>query len=375
MKRQLITSFGITIVLVSGCSGDDSPAPGGSVAASGEGGRGTQDSSSLTTGSGGTNNAADVANTAAGTASTGNGFGTMGGLAGTSSSVTGAGGAVSTGTVAMASVSTSSGGAVQGQSSSTGSSTGAGGGMPSIGSDGCGMEASQPTGSWVRQPDVNIQGTDREWSIYLPNNYDSNRPYPLVVQLHGCGSGTNNVPVERASGDNAIHVRGTAAQSDACWNTSTNGPNLEFFDAMVDGVSALACVDQNRIFASGYSSGSWLVSVLACLRGDRLRAAGTVAGGEALFGKPTCSGTIAQIFIHDQDDTENPWSGHEPEMNRLIAANGCTPENPVAEDPEPCVRYQGCGDNPIKFCPTMGQGHNRQDNYAPAAFWGFFSEF
>jgi hypothetical protein len=62
-------------------------------------------------------------------------------------------------------------------------------------------------------------------------------------------------------------------------------------------------------------------------------------------------------------------------MNRLIDVNGCSPDDPVAEDPAPCVRYQGCEENPVKFCPTTGRGHDRQDDFAPDAMWDFFSEF
>ena len=41
----------------------------------------------------------------------------------------------------------------------------------------------------------------------------------------------------------------------------------------------------------------------------------------------------------------------------------------------PCVRCQGCTENPIKYCPTSGQGHSRQDNFASQAFWDFFAKF
>lgn len=292
------------------------------------------------------------------------------GTATTGDAATGVGGGASVTT--GGSPPTSAGGA---SSTTAAAATGTGGTAPMQGSSGCGMAAAQATGEWVAQPDVTIQGTPRVWAIRLPDDYNPMRAYPLVVELHGCGSGTNNVPVERVAGEDAIFVRGTAAQADVCWNTSPNGPNLEFFDAMVDGVAASACVDENRIFASGYSSGSWLVSVLACLRGDRLRAVATVAGGNALFGNQTCTGTVAQIFVHDQDDTENPWSGHESAMERLIDVNGCMLDDPMAEAPEPCVRYQGCTENPVKYCPTSGQGHNRQDDFAPQAFWDFFAEF
>jgi len=244
------------------------------------------------------------------------------------------------------------------------------GSVPPTGSSGCGVPASQELGEWVSQ------GGEREWAIYLPENYDPERAYPLVVQLHGCTSGTNNVPVERESGEDAIHVRGTGSGGNTCWDYQAD---LPFFDTMVDGVKQAACVDEDRVFAAGYSSGAWFISLLACVRGDVLRAAGTVAGGNAR-GNGACTGSIAQIFIHALDDTENYWdngqgSNHINAMRALVEANGCTPDSAVPEPPEPCERYQGCGENPVKVCNPATGGHSRRDDYAAAAFWEFFSEF
>jgi len=57
----------------------------------------------------------------------------------------------------------------------------------------------------------------------------------------------------------------------------------------------------------------------------------------------------------------------------LLALNHCGTTT-VAEDPAPCVRYQGCDPGlPVVWCQTSGKLHDRQDNLAPGAFWKFFS--
>lgn len=282
-----------------------------------------------------------------------------------------------------------------GTSQSTGGLDGTGGLEPAptpdvndvIPSQGCGAMPSDPKGSWVDQPMLDIDGKQRSWAIRLPTNYDPNRAYPITFEFHGCGSKTNNVPMENAAGDEAIHVRG--ASIDKCWHDlatgnvddSTESVDLAFFDAMLDEVKQSTCIDENRVFGVGYSSGAWLMTIMACKRRDTLRALGTIAGADWVhinnLGPPVCSdGHVAQMYISDTGDTgSNRWDNHKSAQARLVEANGCAPDSEVAVAPAPCVRFQGCGDYPVQRCITSGNGHGRQDGYAPGAFWSFFSEF
>jgi poly(3-hydroxybutyrate) depolymerase len=213
---------------------------------------------------------------------------------------------------------------------------------------------------------------NRPYSVRLPTAYDPMRAYPVLVLLHGCSSGTNNVPMERQTGTDAILIRGTGSAANTCWEASATGPDVAFVDAMVADVKERFCTDTGRFFVVGYSSGSWLANQLGCIRGDVFRAAGTVAGGNP--GVRNCTGPFAHIFIHDQGDPDNAISGSESARDRLLTANGCETTT-VAEGPPPCVRYQGCDPGyPVVWCATTGQNHNRQDDLAAPAFWSFFRE-
>jgi len=252
-------------------------------------------------------------------------------------------------------------------------SGGAGGvGKPDVKkSAGCGMSTSQKAEAFVESK-VMTGGADRPYSVRLPAGYDPMRAYPVIVLLHGCGSGTNNVPMEKSTGADAILIRGTGSAKDTCWDTAANGPDVAFFDAMVADVKARFCSDEHRFFAVGYSSGSWLANQLTCIRADVLRGAGTVTGGESSNGK--CGGPVARIFIHDKDDTTNVISGSEKARDRQLTQNACDKAAaPTAVDPSPCKLYQGCtAGYPVEWCQTSGQQHNRQDSLAGPAFWNFF---
>ena len=139
-------------------------------------------------------------------------------------------------------------------------------------SAGCGTAATQALNQWVAGT-LTVSGSSRTTAVRLPTGYDPNRAYPVIVLLHGCGGGTNNVPMENATGANAILVRGTGSASGTCWSTTASGADVAFVDAMVADVKARFCTDAGRFFTVGYSSGSWLVNQLTCIRASELRGA------------------------------------------------------------------------------------------------------
>jgi poly(3-hydroxybutyrate) depolymerase len=219
---------------------------------------------------------------------------------------------------------------------------------------------------------VMTSGANRPYSVRLPTNYDPMRAYPVIVLLHGCGGGTNNVPMEKATGSDAILVRGTGSAASTCWDTNANGKDVAFFDSMVLDVKARFCADESRFFIVGYSSGSWLVNQLTCIRADVVRGGASVSGGESSNGK--CGSPVARIFLHDSTDMDNQISGSERARDRQLTQNMCDKSAaPVAVDPSPCKLYQGCkAGYPVEWCQTSGNAHGRQDSFAPSAFWNFF---
>jgi polyhydroxybutyrate depolymerase len=258
-----------------------------------------------------------------------------------------------------------------GGASGSGGSAGGGGKTEVMKSPGCGEQPTQMLNQWVESM-VMTSGSNRPYSVRLPSGYEPMRAYPVVMLLHGCTGGTNNVPIENASGADAILVRGTGSAANTCWNTMANGPDVAFFDAMVADVKARFCSDENRVFAVGYSSGSWLVNQLTCIRADVLRGGASVSGGETAGGD--CGGPVARIFLHDEDDNDNQIEDSERARDRQLTQNMCDEAAaPMPVDPSPCVLYQGClAGYPVQWCPTMGKEHGRQDDFAPELFWNFF---
>jgi len=351
-------------------------ATGGGTGSGGRPGSGGQPGSGGAPGDGTGGQATGGSSGAAGTPGSGGGDATAG-RGGGGGGRSGGGGRPGAGGGAVAGSTGGGGRALTGGTGGQTPGSGGAGGASSTASKpsaGCGMATSQAANQWVSS-DVMSGTTTRKTSVRLPTGYDPMRAYPVIVLLHGCGGGTNNVPMENATGSSAILVRGTGSASGTCWDTAANGPDVAFFDAMVADVKARFCTDENRVFVVGYSSGSWLVNQLTCIRSTVLRGGATVTGGESATG--TCKGPVSRIFIHDSDDTDNAISGSIKARDRQLTQNGCDKTmQPVPIDPSPCVTYPGCPTAyPVEFCQTSGQKHNRQDSWAPSAFWNFFKQF
>jgi polyhydroxybutyrate depolymerase len=345
--KQLGVSLGFVCALLSGCSSDETPGSTTPTAGSSSGGSaagGSSAGANLTGGSSST----------AGTSSTG-------GVSG-SASQAGSGGAATGGNGGM------SGG---------GGMSGAAGGGPDGGakpSAGCSKPTTQMLDKWVRYT-TTIQNTEREYFVRLPKAYDPAKPYRLMFTFPGCtGKGDGAVPLFNAPGADAIFV-GPSPDGD-CFVYGLDSKDVQFFDAMLKTVEESYCVDQNRVFTSGHSSGSWLSNVLGCQRSNILRAQGNISGALPGLDQSKClTQSIAGILIHDADDPENNVSGGIKARDRLLKLNGCTTETkPVA--PEPCVEYQGCkAGYPVVWCQTSGKGHSRQDALTVPAIYDFFEQF
>jgi poly(3-hydroxybutyrate) depolymerase len=293
---------------------------------------------------------------------------------------------------------------------------------------GCGLAAPQATGTFVTYT-MQTSGTKaadcadklngapvcgpwsltREYAVWLPAGYDPNEAYPLVFQLTGCSGGSTNVytlddGTGPGVGNSVIRVGlkpppnsvgSVTNPNQGCYDDREGDDSVDFvfYQKLRDTLKSQLCYDENRVFATGYSSGSLMANELACkFAGSAsyaLRGIGSVAGGVPVAQyMPTCSGKpSAGMWIHDTTDNTTLFSGTKDAINRQLVTNGCSNTNydtaqfvnypingSIAQDT--CKQIQGCPSlYPLVVCATSGQGHNTQDNLANPGFSKFFSSF
>jgi len=340
-------------------SGGESPGTGG--ASSGTGGIGT--------GTGGTN---------AGT----------GGIVGTGGTNTGTGGVTATG----GRIGTGGRGGVGG-AKSTGGTTGSGGASSATGgsggagavvlSAGCGQATTLKSGTAT----IDVSGTSRTYILQIPSNYDSSKPYKLIFGFHWLGGNATDVASGNIIGGPYYGLSSRSAGSailvapdglpDASQNNSkgwpnTNGQDVAFVKAMLQQFESNLCIDQSRIFSTGFSYGGIFSLTLGCEMSNVFRAIAPESG--EFFGScRTKGGPVAVWQSQGDSDTTVPPANAQAANNYFATTNHCTTQS-TAVSPSPCVTYQGCDSGyPVTWCEFSG-GHMPWSQ-APDPVWAFFNQF
>ena len=395
-----VSTFFASCGLVVGCSVGDDP-PGGST-----GGRGGTD------GSGGSNAAGSGGSGVSGSGGTG-GSAASGGSGGTGGSAGGGG---------------SSGTGGTGGSSGTSGSSGAGGkadagvvdsgsqadmrpadtsttdvrdasvdtttGTPDSGTDvrldgstpsvGCGKAA--PTMTTLT---LTVNSAQRTTILGLPSNYNPNTPYRLIFAFHGwggngsqvAGSGNNGYYGIRAQSNNqAIFFApdGSDDPPNGLGWPNDNGADMAFIRAMVTWAKDNLCVDQNRIFATGFSYGGMISNLIGCQMSDVFRAVAPMAGMFNVYGMPGSSlcanqRNVATWVAHGDMDTVVATSGGAAARDYFLGVNHCTMTS-ATTTPTPCVAYAGCDQGyPVHWCQFSGA--HTPPSFSGTGIWAFFSQF
>jgi polyhydroxybutyrate depolymerase len=160
---------------------------------------------------------------------------------------------------------------------------------------------------------------------------------------------------------------------------NTDGVDIAFVKAMLSEFSAKLCIDQRRIFSTGFSFGGMMSDAIGCAMGDVFRAIAPMSGAIPNAEHPYsgCDQAnmhpIAVWMSHGDNDTVVPLADGKDALNLFVAKNGCQAQTAPVE-PTPCVSYQGCSEGyPIHFCQFSG-GHN-VPSFAAAGIWAFFDQF
>jgi poly(3-hydroxybutyrate) depolymerase len=279
---------------------------------------------------------------------------------------------------------------MSGSSGSGGNDAGTGGTGGASPSSGCGATSAPESGRFS----IDVDGTMREYIILIPDDYDSNEPYRLVFAWHPlggsaqqtAGSGNNGYYglVGQANGS-AIFVsaEGLPFSGESLGWGNNNGRDIAFLNAMLARFKSELCIDEDRIFSTGFSFGGMMSYAVACA--GLMRAVAPMAGNIQVSGCEDGTQPVAMMGFHGDDDTVVSIDGGRAGRDVLIERNGCTEETMpltpdwcegLSESNEPCscVSYQGCMDRyPVIWCEFNGP-HTPAPNSA-ATIWNFFTQF
>jgi hypothetical protein len=322
------------------------------------------------------------------------------------------------------------GSASMGGTSGTGMG-GAGGGSAAVPSKGCtvmdgaktlttgGMSIASglPTSTRLK---ITSGGASREYIIDIPADYNPTHPYRVIFSWYQAyGSNTGNAIGQHPAGDGpnfdaknyayfGLHREATAAKQPAIFIAPGGMGNLPWdydrdvvlFDDLLALVAANLCIDESRVFTTGFSFGAMMSHALSIGRQSKLRGAVTMAPANYNFTQPTNShAPIAYMGVTGMSDGQCPWVSDDAAKKGgkycvLTHAedNGCMATGnfqttTVGSKKYVCHDFAGCkAGYPVKVCTFDGAhtpssiddgvstGDDGLKAFIPPLAWKFISQ-
>jgi polyhydroxybutyrate depolymerase len=166
-------------------------------------------------------------------------------------------------------------------------------------------------------------GLTREYSFYVPASYDGTTSFPLLFNFHG-GNGViadwqttaDMRPIADTANFILVYPQARQDPSDGNslnWLPKTPGTfdDVPFISALIDTIASDYQIDQNRIYACGYSLGGEFSYELACKLNSKIAAIGAVARTMQADPNSYCSPVhpTGVLTILGTDDFISPYNG------------------------------------------------------------------
>ena len=246
--------------------------------------------------------------------------------------------------------------------------------------------------------DVTVDGKKRTFIMHVPSAYKGDKPVPLVIDYHpigGSGSGEFGSSPYKAKTDPegviTLYPDGTGKPGGMGngWNVGpccSNDDDVKFSYAMIDKLKEIACIDPQRIYATGFSMGGGMSNHVACMMSDVFAAVAPAAMDLNKTNSAQCkmSRPISVINFRGTNDPvcryQGGDSGFNDGLNFLGAEgtfkfwaekNGCT--GSPTKNSNGCQEYSNCKDGTkVVLCTKQGGGHD----YGDASIgWPFLKQF
>ena len=265
-----------------------------------------------------------------------------------------------------------------------------------------------------------FDGNNREFIIYIPAIYDGSEAYPLMFSFHGGGGTSNdfiNINDMRSVADTAgfiaVYPQAAVDPNDGsnAWlhKAPTSHDDVFFIEAIIDTLSNDFFIDNDRVYACGYSEGGIFSYELGCRLNDRIAAFASVSGSmmvdafrDSYYNLGFCSPvhptavmlipgtndmsphstyTGFQPYYMSADEITTYWSNYNntditpiiSQLPNINASDGSTVERRVWEGGDNCVR--------VEELKVIGGGHDwpgvfgNMDISASIEIWNFVSKF
>ena len=251
------------------------------------------------------------------------------------------------------------------------------------------------TGKMTKELIVN--GTTREYIIYVPDDYTGTSSLPMLLSFHGLASNmefnfnqTNFDQLAERENFIVVHPNGI----DNRWTVNaSNNPDIDFVEALLDQLEINYKIEPNRIYSTGMSNGGNFSFTLACGLNNKIAAIASVTGLMLKIAIGDCIPTrpLAILHIHGTEDPIANYAFVQGGLDFWIEHN-TTNMNPIVsnipdidtQDGSTVERFEYLnGENgvEVQHLKVTGGGHEwpgykgNMDVNASEEVWNFLKAF
>ena len=175
---------------------------------------------------------------------------------------------------------------------------------------------------------IERDGETRSYVIYIPSSYQEDKPTPLIINFHGFGGiasdyaqniGEYNGLNKTANENNFIVVYPQAVigqKGSTYWTPGDSGienikmNDVYFTKVLISEIASIYNLDQNRVYAVGFSNGGMMSYGLACLGADFIAAVGIMSGISISEDCEIPNISTSIIHFHSAEDNILPYEGN-----------------------------------------------------------------
>lgn len=234
---------------------------------------------------------------------------------------------------------------------------------------------------------INMGEQERSFLVHVPKSYDSKKPSPVVLALHGA---LMNGPMmvwfaglnKKADQENFIVVYPSGLGM--VWNAGNMGSKTDdvaFISKLLDDLETVVSVDKKRVYACGMSNGAMMCYRLAAELSDRIAAIAPVAGRN-LVNEIKPKRPVPVLHFHGTKDTLVPFEGKfrsvDDSIQKWVKLNGChekPKEDALSKDGDEMKvtrKTYGSGKDGAEVVLVVidGGGHTWPGQQPPVGFMG-----
>lgn len=200
------------------------------------------------------------------------------------------------------------------------------------------------------------------FNVRVPTDYDPTVGHPLLMVYSPAGATEFDTELFTGLTPDGLEAGYIVAYAD--WRSPQYSVYVADLGKIPGEIAEQWCVDENRIYLTGYSDGGTMASLMVIWEQvDPVPAAfaPSAAGVSAAYlASQTCPPPIPVMVLHSSGDTLFPGYGAQAAA-WWAECNGCDPD-PGAPLPDGCEPYTGCDEGvEVRYCEGTGAHGYWQD--------------